>query len=299
MKKIRTAKKHRYSVLDVLIVLLFVFMCACTIYPFWHCIVGSFMTYGEYMQTTVLIWPRNFTLEAYDFVFSQGKIFQPMLVTTVTTLIGTFINLFMTTWMAYGLTKNYPGKQLVNWLIIITMFLSAGLIPNYMLFRKLKLLNTIWVYIVPYMINTFYLIVLRTNFSSFPHELEESAAIDGAGDYGTFFRIVLPLSTPVLATIALFTAVDYWNTYQQSVYYVSKSELKTLQDYLYMMLSNVSNNTGGSGIGMVGATMGKSAVYSENIKLANTVVAVIPILLVYPFLQKYFTSGLMVGALKG
>lgn len=292
-------EKRRVSPLDVLIILAFVLLCICTLYPFWHCVVGSFMTYGEYMQTAVLLWPREFTLEAYRFVFSQGKIFSPMLVTTLTTILGTLVNLFMTTWMAYGMSKKYPGDKAVTWLVIATMFLSAGLIPNYMLFRKLRLLNTIWVYIVPYMINTFYLIVLRTNFSNFSHELEEAAAIDGAGEYGTFFRIVLPLSKPVLATIALFTAVDYWNTYQQSVYYVSKSELKTLQDYLYMMLSNTSNNAGGSGIAMSGAGMGKSAVYSENIKLANTVVAVLPILLVYPFLQKYFTSGLMVGALKG
>lgn len=295
----RRRKKIRRTALDYIITVIFLILSICTAYPFWHCIVGSFMNYGEYMQTPILIWPKDFTLEAYDFVFSQGKIFAPMLVTTVTTIMGTVINLFMATWMAYGMSKKYPGSMAVTLMVVGTMFLHAGLIPNYMLFRNLKLLNTIWVYIVPYMINTFYLIVLRTNFSNFPHELEESAALDGCGEYGTFFKIVLPLSKPVLATIALFTAVDYWNTYQQSVYFTSKPELKTLQDFLYMMISNNTNNAGGGGIAMMGAEMGRSGVYSENIKLANTIVAVLPILLVYPFLQKYFTNGMMIGALKG
>jgi len=293
------SRKKRQTALDYIIIILFVLMSICTLYPFWHCIVGSFMTYGEYMQTPILLWPKEFTLEAYEFVFSQGKIFAPMVVTIVTTLIGSTVNLIMATWMAYGMSKKYPGSTFVTLLVIGTMFLNPGLIPNYMLFRKLKLLNTIWVYIVPYMINTFYLIVLRTNFANFPHELEEQASLDGTGVYGAFFRIVLPLSKPVLATIALFTAVDYWNTYQQSVYFVSKSELKTLQDFLYMMISNNANNASGGGIAMAGAEMGKSGVYSESIKLANTIVAVLPILLVYPFLQKYFTSGMMIGALKG
>lgn len=293
------AATKKFNPLQICLMFVFVVLSIIMLYPFWHCIVGSFMTYGEYIGKTVLLFPSNPTLEAYQFVLSQGKIFQPLRTTAFITVLGTVINLTMTSWMAYGMSKKYPGNQVVTWIVIITMFIGAGLIPEYMLYRKLKLLNTIWVYIIPSMVNTFYLIILRTNFANFAHDLEEAAEIDGAGVFGTFFRIVLPLSTPVLATIALFTAVDYWNTYQQSVYFVSDSAKKTLQDYLSMMLSNTSNNAAGSGIGMAGSTMGRSAVYSENIRMANTIVAVLPILVVYPFLQKYFTSGMMIGALKG
>ncbi len=218
-----------------------------------------------------------------------------MKTTVLITIVGTICNMAMVTWMAYGLSKKFPGSTLFTYIVVFTMFLNPGLIANYMLFRNLRLLNDLKVYILPYLINTFYLVILRTNFASFPSELEEAARIDGASEYGTFFRIVLPLSKPILATIALFTAVDYWNTYQQSVYFMSDSSKKTLQDYLYMLLSNNSNNNAGVGIGAGGV----SAVFSETIKLANTVIAVLPILVVYPFLQKYFTNGIMIGALKG
>lgn len=288
-------KLKRVTPVDVILVALFAVLAMVTLYPMWHCLVGSLMDYTEYMQKSILIWPDKISLDSYKFVFDQGKIYDPMKTTVIITITGTLINLIMVTWMAYGLSKKFPGSALFTYIVVFTMFLNPGLIANYMLFRNLKLLNSLKVYIMPYMINTFYLIILRTNFASFPSELEEAARIDGASEYGTFFRIVLPLSKPILATIALFTAVDYWNTYAQSVYFVSDSAKKTLQDYLYMLLSNNANNNAGAGIGAGGV----SAVFSENIKLANTVIAVLPILVVYPFLQKYFTNGIMIGALKG
>ena len=284
--------RRRRMLTEAPLVLFFLLLGVVTLYPMWHCVAGSLMSYTEYMQKTVLLWPEQVTLEAYDFVFSQGKIFNPMKVTAYITVLGTLLNLIWTAWMAYGLSKRFPGSKLITYLVVFTMFLNPGLIANYMLFRSLNLLNNVYVYILPALINTFYLIILRTNFSGFPVSLER---IDGSGEFGIFFKIVVPLSKPILATIALFTAVDYWNTYAQSVYFVSEASRKTLQDYLYMLLSNTSNNSAGAGIG----SGGTSAVFSENIKLANTVIAVLPILLVYPFLQKYFTNGLMIGAIKG
>ena len=284
---------------DYILIVFFATLSIVTLYPFWHCLVGSLISYGEYMQSTLLLWPRSFTLDSYKFVFDQGKIFSPIRVTAIITVAGTLVNLLMTSSMAYGMSKKYPGGKFISYLVVFTMFLSAGLIPNYMLFRDLKLLNSVWVYIVPSMINTFYLIILRTNFANFPQDVEEAAVIDGCSTYRVFFQIVLPLSKPILATIALFTAVDYWNTYAASVYYVTDAGRKTLQDYLYMMLSDNATNAAGAGASAVGTTAGKSAVFSENIKLANTMIAILPIMLVYPFLQKYFTSGLMVGAVKG
>jgi putative aldouronate transport system permease protein len=293
------AKLKSSRPLDYVLIVFFALLSIITLYPFWHCLVGSFISYGEYMQSTLLLWPKEFTLDSYRFVFDQGKIFSPMRVTALITLVGTFINLIITSSMAYGMSKSYPGDKLVNFIVVLTMFVGAGLIPNYMLLRDLKLLNSVWVYIIPSMINTFYLIIMRTNFANFPKEVEEAAIIDGSSETGVFFRIVLPLSKPILATIALFTAVDYWNTYAASVYYVTDAGKKTLQDYLYMLLSDNATNASGMGASAIGSTAGKSAVFSENIKLANTIIAILPIMLVYPFLQKYFTSGIMVGAVKG
>lgn len=211
------------------------------------------------------------------------------MVTIFTTVLGTTVNLLAITLTGYGLSKRFPGVGVISILMIITMFLGAGLIPNYILFRQLGILNSILVYILPSMINPFYVILMRTTFMDFPHDLEEAAAIDGSGKFHTFFRVVLPLSKPMLASIGLFTAVDYWNTFQQSIYYVTDTSKKTLQDFLYMVMNNT--NMGAMGTGQ--------AVVTENVKLTYTAFAVLPIILVYPFIQRHMSAGIMLGSLKG
>ncbi len=290
-------KRKKISAFDIGLVTFFLLMMVITIYPFWHCVVGSLISYQEYMQKTLLLWPEELTFSSYEFVLKQGKIVSPFITTFLVTCIGTVCTLFFTSWMAYGMSKKYAGAGIVTTVVVLTMFIDAGMIPNYLLYRQLGILNRISVYILPGLVNTFYLIILRTNFVNFPSELGEAARIDGAGEYGIFFKIVLPLSTPVLAAVTLFTAIDYWNTYEASVYYVTDYGIKTLQDYLYLIISNTGSNStgGGNAIG----TSGNATVFSENIKLANTVIAILPIMMVYPFLQKHFTKGMMIGAVKG
>lgn len=266
------------------------------IYPIWYCIAGSFMSQGEYLSSTILLWPKTWTLGSYRYIFDQGQIMAPMFNSILITIVGTPLNLLVTSMMAYGMSKQYPFSKLVSTLVLISMIVSAGLIPNYILYRYLKILNTYWVYILPSMVNTFYLIILRTNFNSFPRELEEAAIIDGCGPFRIFFQIVLPLSKAILATVLLFVAVDFWNTYSTSMYYVMDVNKKTLQEYLYRIIGDTNNN-GATSIADVSA--GADGVFSANIKLANTVIAIVPILIVYPFLQRYFTQGVMIGALKG
>ena len=291
------AKLKKLTLFDVVLMAVFLVMMVVTLYPLWHCIIGSIIPYGKKKKKTILLWPDEFTMASYEFIFKQGKIISPMRTTALITVIGTLCTVIFTAFMAYGLSKRYPGSKFFNTIVILTMFIDAGMIPNYLLFRKLGILNQLGVYILPALVNTFYLIILRTNFSNFPQEIEEAARIDGSGEYNTFFRIILPLNTPVLATVALFTAINFWNTYEPSVYYVTNYDLKTLQDYLYLMISNTGSNTSG-GAATIG-TSGNATVFSENIKLANTVIAILPIMVIYPFLQKYFTSGLMIGAVKG
>ncbi len=294
MAKTNNHFRRRLTAFDILLMVFFCLLMVITVYPFWHCTVGSLISYTEYMQKTVLLWPSEITFSSYAFVLKQGKIIHPMITTVIITCMGTVFTLFCTSFMAYGMSKKYPGSAVITSVVVLTMFIDAGMIPRYLLYRDLKLLNNIWVYVLPALVNTYYMIILRTNYASFPHEMEEAARIDGAGEYGIYFRIVLPLNVPALATVGLFTAVGYWNTYETSVYYVTNYDLKTLQDYLYLMISNVGSESNNA-IG----TSGNATVFSENIKLANTVIAIVPILLVYPFVQKYFTKGIMIGALKG
>lgn len=290
---------RRIRVIDLSLVILFTIIAIITIYPFWHCLVGSVTPYHIYMQKVLLLWPDRITFDAYKFILQQGQIYNPLLVTAIITIIGTFANVFITTFVAYGLSKKFPGRGLILYMIVLTMFVNAGLVPNYLLFRNLHLINSLGVYIIPSLINTFYLIIIRTYFLNFSTEIEEAAYIDGYSGFGIFFKIILPLSKPMIAAIALFTAVDYWNTFSQSIYYITDFSKKTLQDYLYMMLSDNTLNTAGTGSTASSGTMGKTTVFSETIKLANTIISVVPILIVYPFLQRYFTSGIMVGAIKG
>lgn len=288
------AKRRKFSLGDVVIYTFLVLFCLLTLYPLWHCVVGSITTFEEYIRKPFLFWPEKPTFDAYEYVFTQGRIFSPMMITVMTTLLGTPINLFMQAYMAYGLSRPFPGNKLVTAIVVFTMFLNPGLIPLYLLYRQLGLLNSIWVYILPCMINSFYLIILRTHFSSLPKELLESSRLDGCSEFGTFFKIALPLSLPAMASIGLFTAVDYWNTYSQSVYFVTDASKKTLQDYLYVFLSGNSANISGGGINMM---IGN--VFSENTKLANTVLSILPIVIIYPFTQRYFVKGMLLGAVKG
>ena len=287
--KTKTKKKHRLSFFSIVVTLFFGIICILALYPLWHVMVGSLISQKEYMQKALLLWPEELTFEHYRYVLAQGSILRPLLVTIFITILGTTINLLVITLTGYGLSKQFPGVRIVSVLMIITMFLGAGLIPNYILFRQLGILNSLWVYILPSMINPFYVILMRTTFMDFPHDLEEAAAIDGSGKFRTFFRVVLPLSKPMLASIGLFTAVDYWNTFQQSVYYVTDTGKKTLQDFLYMVMNNT--NMGAMGTGQ--------AIVTENVKLTYTAFAVLPIILVYPFIQKHMSAGIMLGSLKG
>lgn len=287
--KANTKKKRKFSLFSMAVTLFFGIICVIALYPFWHVMVGSLISQKEYMQKVLLLWPEEITFDNYRYVLDQGSILRPLLVTIFTTVLGTTVNLLAITLTGYGLSKRFPGVGVISILMIITMFLGAGLIPNYILFRQLGILNSILVYILPSMINPFYVILMRTTFMDFPHDLEEAAAIDGSGKFHTFFRVVLPLSKPMLASIGLFTAVDYWNTFQQSVYYVTDTSKKTLQDFLYMVMNNT--NMGAMGTGQ--------AVVTENVKLTYTAFAVLPIILVYPFIQRHMSAGIMLGSLKG
>lgn len=241
------------------------------------------------------ILPVGFQLDTLKEVISSSMFIRAFCVSIGVTVVGTLISILMTALTAYPLSKrNLPGISFIMVLFIFTMLFSGGLIPNYLLMRQLHLINNLWVLILPGMISVFNMLVIKSYYESLPEALEESARIDGAKTYTILFRIILPLSMPVLATIALFYAVGYWNDYFGPMIYINDTALKTLQLYLQdvVMDASAANAVNKS----VDDLMNMSP---EGIRAATVVASTVPILCVYPFMQKYFIKGVLIGSVKG
>ncbi|AIQ40782.1 carbohydrate ABC transporter permease [Paenibacillus sp. FSL R7-0297] len=241
------------------------------------------------------ILPVGFQLDTLREVISSSMFIRAFSVSVGVTVVGTLISILMTALTAYPLSKrNLPGISFFMVLFIFTMLFSGGLIPNYLLMRQLHLINNLWVLILPGMISVFNMLVIKSYYESLPEALEESARIDGAKTYTILFRIILPLSMPVIATIALFYAVGYWNDYFGPMIYINDTALKTLQLYLQdvVMDASAANAVNKS----VDDLMNMSP---EGIRAATVVASTVPILFVYPFLQKYFIKGVLIGSVKG
>jgi putative aldouronate transport system permease protein len=295
VNKIKSSKGEQ--TFDVLNIVLMIVVCFVTLYPIWYTVVLSFNDGTDALKGGIFWFPREFTLDNYKAVFRNRGIITAYTITIARTFIGTFINVFFTAMVAYAFSKkDLIGRKYYIALGTFTMFFGGGLIPLFLLLKSLQLLDTFMVYIIPTMFNFFNLLIFMSFFSTIPASLEESAKMDGANDLVVFLRIVLPLSKPVLATIALFTGVWHWNDYFFGVVYINKSSLQPIQTYLYKIVAEagssrmaISNPVGVS----------KSNVTSNSIKYATMVVTTLPIVLVYPFLQKYFVKGVMLGAVKG
>ncbi|MEF2966784.1 carbohydrate ABC transporter permease [Paenibacillus sp. M1] len=272
-----------------------------TLYPFLNTIVVSLNAGNDTIRGGIYLWPREFTWQNYKAVFASGTIYDAFWISVARTVLSTLLNLGLTTMLAYTLSRReYVFRKPITLIFILTMYFNAGLIPGYFLMKDLHLLNTFWVYVIPSMISAFNMIVIRTYIGTIPESLVESARIDGAGDFKIFIRIIFPLCKPVLATIALFVAVGAWNSWFDAFIYTSShQELSTLQYELMKLLSSSMNANGNPAVSNgVGMTQGSSMVTPISIRAAVTVVASVPILLVYPFMQKYFVVGLNVGSVK-
>ncbi|MCY7808840.1 carbohydrate ABC transporter permease [Bacillus spizizenii] len=267
---------------------------AITILPFLYIIAGSFATEAELAQRSFFIFPKTFTLDAYKYVFSTPTFIRSMGVSIFITVVGTAVQLFFTFTMAYPLAKRHvKGRNLLLNLVIFSMLFSGGMIPTYLVVKSLGLLDTYWALILPMAINPFNLIIIKNFFQQLPRELEESAKIDGCSEIGVFWRIALPLSKPVIATFALFYAVGIWNDFFHALLYINDSAKWPLQMVLRQVtiLSDLTATNGD--------TMQNTVPPEQGIKLAVIVIATLPILAVYPFLQKYFAKGMLIGSVKG
>lgn len=276
----------------ILVVTLASFLC---LVPILHLAAVSLSSNAAIISNKVTVIPVELSTLAYQVVLSDGKMIKSLLFTIMLVVIFTAICMIMTICAAYPLTrKRLKGRDICLLLILFTMFFSGGLIPEYLLVKSMKLTNTIWALVLPGMINAFYLIILKSFFTSIPEELEESARMDGCSHFGILVRIVLPLSLPVLATLSLFYAVGRWNGFMDALFYITNADLFPIQLKLYqLVISNqMSDSTATEG-------MNATAPIPESLKAASIMFATLPILLVYPWLQRYFISGMMIGAVKG
>ncbi|WP_042201159.1 carbohydrate ABC transporter permease [Paenibacillus camerounensis] len=288
-------KRSTNNVFDaVIIVCLTLSVLACLI-PFIHILAVSFSGTVPISSGKVTLFPLDFNVEAYKKVFSDAAMIRSLGFTIFLTVLFTVFCMMMTIAAGYALSKkDLKGRKFFMFIIVVTMFFSGGIIPEYILTRELHLLNTIWALILPGLISPFYMIILISFLAGIPDALKESAEIDGSSQFGTLLRIIVPLSMPVLATLSLFYAVGRWNGFQDTLMYITKPELYPLQLKLYQMIQNsqVSDL-----MRMEGNAI--STVVPESLKAATVIFATVPILLVYPWLQKYFVSGVMTGAVKG
>jgi putative aldouronate transport system permease protein len=283
------------KVFDGVIIILTILAILICLVPFLHVIALSFSSNHAILSMKVAIFPVDFTLETYRAVFKDNAMINSLLFTIVLTVSYTILGMIMTICAAYPLTKkNLKGRNFFLLLIVITMYFSGGLIPDYLLIKNLGLLNKIWALILPGLINAYYLIILKTFFSTLPDSLQESAYLDGCTDIGILVKIILPLSKPVLATLSLFYAVGRWNGLMDALFYITNPKLYPIQLKLYQIVYNsmqldIQQMEGSAAAGIL----------PESLKAASVIFATVPILIVYPWLQRYFVAGIMIGAVKG
>jgi putative aldouronate transport system permease protein len=285
------------KIFDVLLTVAFIAFSVTVLYPFIYLMALSFNEGSDALRGGITVWPRKFTLENYSIIFGNDQLLHGLLISVLRTLIGGCCSIFFGGVVAYFFTKrNIVGYKFYVTLLVLPMYFSAGMIPTYLVYRALGLTNNFLVYIVPNLVWAYNILIIRTFILGLPPSLEESAFIDGANEYTIFFKIIFPLCTPVFATIFLFDAVWQWNSWFDTLLYAGTNEnLNTLMSLLAKMIMQMKANE------IVGlkASRGAKAITSDTLRAAMTIVTTLPIVMVYPFLQKYFVKGILVGAVKG
>lgn len=269
-----------------------------TFYPFWYVLVASFNTGRDFARGGVYFFPRDFTLQNYMMAFEDDQIFTSLGISVARTLIVTGVGLALTALLAYALcVKTLPGRTFFTFFFYITTIFSGGMIPYYMVLRDLGLTKSFWLYVLPSFYVFFNFLLMRTNFASIPGELRESAQLDGAGDARILFQIYVPLSLPIIATVALFIGVGQWNDWFTGAYYQSRTELFPAATLLQRLLKEATSSTRvGQETAATGAMQGYT---SQSLQMAFVMILTMPIVVVYPFLQKYYVKGIMIGSVKG
>ena len=301
MKNDTSLRSFKYgdAVFNVLNVAFMVFVVLICVYPFYYCIIISFNEGRDAMKGFIYFFPRIFTLKNYEIALSDSGIANAYLITIARTLVGTVTCVFFNAMVAYALTKEeLVFRKIYVTLGIITMYFGGGMIPSYILMRQLNLMDNFLVYIIPSLSYFFNILLYMAFFREIPSSMIESAKIDGANEFYIFIRIILPVSTAVLATIAVFTGVSQWNAWYDAYIYTSNPNLKTMS---LILMEMINRNLAVQILKARGFIMFDSAankVSPNSLRIATMLVATVPIMVVYPFLQKYFVKGILIGSVK-
>ena len=302
MRHLHTGIKVKRSlgerIIQVIIYLVLIAVCLLIVLPCLNVVALAFNDGKDAARGGVYFWPRMFTLENFQEVFKNKGIIRGYGITIARTVIGTFMSLLLLSLAAFALKeKQLPGRTFINFMITFTMLFGGGTVPTYIQYRRLGLLNNFWVYVIPGLFSVTYLMMMRTFFEGIPDSLEESAKLDGCGYFGIYAKIMMPLSKPVIAVVGLYTAVGHWNDWFSGAFYMMDTKKWPVQTVLHQMLNKAMSQQHITCVAQAIASAG--GVTSNALKMAAVVVTTVPILCVYPFIQKYFAQGTMIGAVKG
>ncbi len=288
--------KLKFNAFEIVAIIFLGILALVLLFPFYNVLIVSFAKYEVVISKPTYLLPISFDFSAYSFILTDKKFLNAFLVTVLVTVSGTALNMLLTLSGAYALSKKtLPGRNFILSAILFTMLFNGGLIPYYLVVKGLGLVNSILVMIIPTGVSTMYLIIVKNYFNTIPASMEESAKIDGANDLYILLKIVLPVSAPIIATFSLFYAVERWNEWWNALIFINESKKIPLQIFLREILISFNDQ-----IGTMGAAIreSKTKVYMQGVQMAAIVVTAIPIICVYPFLQKHFVKGVMIGAIK-
>ena len=287
-------ERRKFEALDGILLILLTLGLLCILIPFINVVAISFTSYKEYMQSTWVVWPKEPTLAAYKELFKDSRILTGYKTTLIYLFVGVPLNLLLSITLAYALCRRgWPGRRLVLMLVLFTMVFNGGIVPMYLVMKSLGLTNTVWSVILAQGMNTFNMILIYNYFCSMPEALIESASLDGADEWTILGRIIVPLAKPIIATIVLFVSVQLWNEYFMSMIFLRSKEFQSLQQVLrsIVMDSQVVDTASQT------VDLGERN-FTDAIKMAAVMATMVPVMCVYPFLQKYFSKGIMIGAIK-
>ncbi|MCG7384831.1 carbohydrate ABC transporter permease [Paenibacillus sp. ACRRY] len=286
---------ERMTLLDYVIFAILLVLALMILIPFWNVIMISFATQKEYADNPLLMFPKEFTLDSYKALFADGTILSGYKNTLILLVIGLPLSMFLTTSMAYGLSRsNFPFKKFIFFLVLFTMIFNGGIVPLYLIMKSLHLTGSLWSVILAGSFSAFNMILMMNYFYTLPESLMESARLDGAGEWRILFNVVLPLATPIIATITLFYGVAYWNSWYDAMIFLRKADQLPLQNVLRTIIS--TSQTNASNASSVDATQVSN--FSMGMKMAAVFVTMVPIMCFFPMLQKHFAKGVLTGAIK-
>ena len=296
MLRMKLGRSREDRIINIVTAVLCILVLIVTVYPVYYCLIYSFNDGKDAAKQALYFWPRKFSLENYKIVFQNKAIYPAFIMTMLRSIVGTVLAVFCMAMAAYALSKdNLKGRKVYMIMGVITLYFSAGVVQSYLLYREMRLLDSFWVYILPNIFQFYYIILFISFFRELPAALEESAQMDGAGYFTILFKIIIPLSTPVIATVSLFVGVWHWNDWFHPAFVIQNESLMTLPAVLMRAMSLAEAQ---QTLQKMIAVPSQSSTTMESVRYAMLIVSILPVTIIYPFVQKFFLKGMMLGAVK-